>query len=530
LNAAQADVCNLNLHTSHPLQNPVVEAQLQTDVIGNMQIGLCIMKLMDKADARSLVLVSANPAASEFTGVPMDSCIGQRWLDIFPEVSDELLNAYVSVVKSQKKLDLGEVLYGDERVEKGYFSIKLFPLPEDCVGIAFENVTARKQEEALHIEQAAKLKVLFDYAAVGVASLSVTGEWTQVNQELCDLLGYTMPELLGKTFAEVTYSADAEVDNEVYQQLVSGQKDQVSFEKRYVTKQKQVIWAEVTVSNVYDGDGKLSCFIATIQDITAIKDANASLQRQKNDLVAVNMMLTNTMTALEHRNQELDQFAYVTSHDLKAPLRAIANLTTWIEEDLGSSLPEENAEQFELLKNRVHRMEGLINGLLEYSRIGRTHQSHERVDLTKLLAEIVDSLAPPAGFIIELPTDLPVIQAKKIPLIQIFSNLLSNALRHHHCPSEGRVKVSVQDLKDFYAFEIADNGPGIDTVYHEKIFTIFQTLQSRDDFESTGIGLSVVQKAVVAEGGTVSLASAAGEGATFRFTWPKAPHVGVTMP
>ncbi len=264
------------------------------------------------------------------------------------------------------------------------------------------------------------------------------------------------------------------------------------------------------------------CVGVAFENITASKQAALDLQRHTDDLLTVNQLLTDAMSLLEQRNQELDQFAYVTSHDLKAPLRAIANLATWIEEDLGSSLPPENAEQFDLLKNRVHRMEGLINGLLEYSRIGRIQQSYERIDVKELLDDILDSLSPPSAFTVEIEPDMPILHSRKLLLTQVFSNLISNAIKHHD-RADGLVQISVRERGECYEFCIADDGPGIDPTYHQKIFTIFQTLQSRDDLESTGIGLSIVQKVVRAEGGEIMLTSQVGEGSKFRFTWPKSP-------
>ncbi|MEL6354200.1 MAG: ATP-binding protein, partial [Cyanobacteria bacterium J06627_28] len=238
--------------------------------------------------------------------------------------------------------------------------------------------------------------------------------------------------------------------------------------------------------------------------------------------LSVNLILTQTMALLEQRNQELDQFAYVTSHDLKAPLRAIANLATWIEEDIGSTLAPENLEQFELLKNRVHRMEGLINGLLEYSRIGRTHQSHEQVDTQELLDSIVDVLPKPGPFTVEIRSPMPIFQAKKVPLTQVLSNLIGNGIKHHS-RADGKVIVSVKELDKFYEFQVSDDGPGVPKAYHDKIFTIFQTLKARDELESTGIGLSIVKKVIDAEGGEIFIESEDGQGTTFRFTWPKEP-------
>ena len=220
---------------------------------------------------------------------------------------------------------------------------------------------------------------------------------------------------------------------------------------------------------------------------------------------------------LENINRELDQFAYVTSHDLKAPLRAIANLSQWIEEDLDSVMTDNTRKQMALLRGRVKRMEGLINGILQYSRAGRIDMEIETVDVTELLTEILDGLDYPDDFHIEIASQMPVIETARVPFAQVFANLISNAIKYHEGPG-GRVSISMKDQGEYYEFSVADNGPGIAPEYHEKVFKIFQTLQARDRLESTGVGLTLVKKIVEELGGEVTLESAEGEGATFRFT------------
>jgi len=530
-------------------QRARAEARMYADAVHNMQVGLYIWQLEasepDGPQAEpTLRLVGANPAAKEFTGVDAAAFIGKTIEEVFPALKGtDIPSTYIEVIKSQEKRNLGELSYGDDRVKPGVFEIKAFPLDDQCIGIAFENITRRKQHETAHRENEEQLRILFDQASVGMARLSLIGQWIQVNQQLCELLGYNRSALIGQHFSTITHPDDIKIGEEARQRLLGTSPTQNSpdqnspdqnspealsetFEKRYITSEGNTLWASVTISVVNDSANQPQYFIATIQDITVQRQTTRTLQRQKDDLITVNMMLTETMSRLEQRNQELDQFAYVTSHDLKAPLRAIANLATWIEEDLEGELPEENKTQFELLKSRVKRMEGLINGLLEYSRVDRTHQSHERVDVADLIDEIVDSISPPADFKIELAPTLPVLESKKVPLRQVFSNLITNAIKHHD-RSDGTIRISARPVDSFYEFTVADDGPGIEPTYHDKIFVIFQTLQSRDDFESTGIGLSLVQKIVRSEGGTISLDSALGEGATFRFTWPKAPHQGI---
>jgi GAF domain-containing protein/CheY-like chemotaxis protein len=226
------------------------------------------------------------------------------------------------------------------------------------------------------------------------------------------------------------------------------------------------------------------------------------------------------ITQLDKTNKELDQFAYVTSHDLKAPLRGIANLSQWLEEDLGDAITADGKEQLNLLRSRVHRMEGLINGILDYSRAGRVRAKPELVAIDKLLADVVELSAASSGSTIEIATGMPELRTERLLLQQVFMNLIGNALKHAK-REDPHVLVSVRDLGGLFEFSVKDNGPGIAPEFHERIWEVFQTLEPRDTLESTGIGLSVVKKIVESKGGRAWLESAEGAGATFHFTWPK---------
>jgi len=224
---------------------------------------------------------------------------------------------------------------------------------------------------------------------------------------------------------------------------------------------------------------------------------------------------------LERSNQELDQFAYVASHDLRAPLRAVDHLATWIAEDAAALLPPTSQKHLRQLRERVARMDQLLNDLLTYARIGRADGKVETVSIAALLADIITFLAPPMGFQIRSTSVLPVFDTLRVPLELVIRNLISNAIKHHHQPTQGKVEIAVQDLGDFWEFCIGDNGPGIAAQYHDRIFGLFQTLQSRDQVEGSGMGLAIVKKAVEQRGGAIRVESTEGQGTTFYFTWPK---------
>jgi signal transduction histidine kinase len=244
------------------------------------------------------------------------------------------------------------------------------------------------------------------------------------------------------------------------------------------------------------------------------------MNSQAEDLVQLNKILAHTNVMLTDRNRELDQFAYVSSHDLKAPLRAISHLSEWIEEDLEGQMSSEVQQHMILLRKRVERMEALINGLLDYSRVGRVESSIEVFNVGDLLTEIIDSLDTPSDFTIEI-AEMPTIKTSRLRLGQVFSNLITNAIKHSR-RANGHLQITVSDDDPrFYEFTISDNGQGIAPEHQDRIFTIFQTLESRDKTENTGIGLSIVKKIVETEGGKVEIESDLGQGATFRFTWYK---------
>jgi signal transduction histidine kinase len=231
--------------------------------------------------------------------------------------------------------------------------------------------------------------------------------------------------------------------------------------------------------------------------------------------------LSHVTAQLRERNRDLDEFAYAASHDLRAPLRGIGNLAQWIEEDLGSTLNAEGRSHLELMRNRVQRLETLIDGILQYSRVGRTQRTIEAVAVGPLLNDVIDLLAPPERFTVTVAPIMPTVAADRVQLQQVFANLISNAMKHHQ-REDGQIMVGVIDDGKLYRFSVADDGPGIASEYHERIFGIFQTLAPRDKVEGSGLGLAIVRRIVEQQGGTIWVESASGQGSTFFFTWPKA--------
>ena len=223
---------------------------------------------------------------------------------------------------------------------------------------------------------------------------------------------------------------------------------------------------------------------------------------------------------LERSNKDLDEFAYVASHDLKSPLRDIQNLAMWIAEDVGDSLPADSARHLRQLQDRVSRMERLLEDLLLYSRAGRISEATESFALRDAIDAATALVSVPSGFELAIEGPSPLLRTARAPLEQVLRNLLGNAVKHHDRDS-GRISVCVEEREGWIEVGIVDDGPGIPEQFHERVFRMFQTLRPRDQVEGSGMGLAIVKKVVESHGGQVGLESDE-RGTKVRFTWPKA--------
>jgi signal transduction histidine kinase len=249
-----------------------------------------------------------------------------------------------------------------------------------------------------------------------------------------------------------------------------------------------------------------------LASLTATATDSARHFREARELIA----------ALEKSNRDLDQFAYVTSHDLRAPLRGIANLANWIEEDMADRLSDKSRDHLGLLRGRVRRLEDLIQGVLDYSRAGRVADAPTDIDMRAFVLEVIELLAPPPAAVFHIDPHLPTIHSTRVPLQQVLMNLISNALKYCGRP-DPVIHIGAEPVSDGWELYVRDNGPGIPRRYHQQIWGLFQTLHSRDRIESTGIGLAIVRRVVEAHGGRAWIDSEEGRGSTFRFTWPRTP-------
>ncbi len=329
---------------------------------------------------------------------------------------------------------------------------------------------------------------------------NASGDYRMLNPAWERILGYSLEEFIQKPTLHYVHPDDLPETMRVRKALVEGAAV-VTFENRYLAKDGS--WKWLSWNAVPQPDGSI---YAVARDISLQKEDEKTTQQ--------------LLRKLEQRNQELDQFAYIVSHDLKSPLRSIINLSEWIKEDLGDALKPEVAGQITMLQGRVMRMQQLIEDLLKYAKTGRGEMPLETVNLNHLVEEVVEGQARPVGFQILVPKPLTQIAGRTIELYQLFQNLIGNAVKYR-AADEGMVSITQQEEGNFWLFKVQDDGIGIDPKHHKRVFQVFQRLASSEEIEGTGIGLALVQKIVEAMGGSISLQSQEGKGSTFLFTWPK---------
>ena len=419
-----------------------------------------------------------------------------------------------------------------------------------------------------HGEESFRLLVqsVKDYA---ILLLDPSGRVTSWNEGAQRIKGYTADEIVGRSFTTF-YPEEAVASGfPQYELETAAATGRFEDESWRVRKDGSRFWANVIITALRDERGELIGFAKVTRDLTErraaeeqarllaaetaahaeaarrseelaranhlLEEQAVELELQAEELVAqrealqeANVSLTEALAAAEAAYRDLDQFAYVASHDLKAPLRGIANLAQWIQDDAGDQISGESTEHMRLLQGRVQRMEALIDGILAYSRAGRrSARSAAPVDTAALVREVVELLAPPPSVTVRVADGLPVVQAERVPLQQVFMNLLGNALKYGAGDRDGAViDVEWRDEGALVEFTVRDDGPGIAPEFHERIWVIFQTLAPRDKVEGTGIGLSMVKKIVESRGGRAWLDSAPGRGSAFHFTWPRTLREG----
>ncbi len=377
---------------------------------------------------------------------------------------------------------------------------------ESGKNIVIERITEQRNELRSKNKELRKLSIVASKAenAIIITDKNGIAEW--VNDGFVRLTGYSSEEIRGKNPLEALSGKNS--DHSVLQELKSAIIKRQSFvgELLKYHKDGSKFWTQVTMTPIVEEENNETKFIFIESNITIRKIAEEKMKEY--------------LANLEKSHAELDKFAYVVSHDLKAPLRAIGNLTGWIEEDMGDKLQDDIKGHFNTIKGRVVRMEGLIDGILDYTKAAKDGGKLESFKADELLRDTIELIGAPANAVINIRENMPAMKTEKIKLQQVFLNLIHNSVKYND-KEDIQVEIGVEDKGTEWKFYVKDNGPGIDKRYHEKIFVIFQTLNARDQVESRGVGLAIVKKIIDEIGGSIWVESEIGKGASFCFTWPK---------
>ena len=491
---------------------------LQTLFGAALTTGQTVISNSPATDPRRGGLPPGHPPLNAFLGVPIrhgGELVGMVGVANRPdgydpaivELLEPLFSAYATIIHDVRMADLRE----EAQLKIGRLNQELQDRA-DRLDQANQSLAERDQLRQLALENASvRLQHLatMDAASDGLALLDAAGLYTYVNAAHATMFGFaTSEELLGKNW-RILYDDDelTRFQTEVFPELGA---------RRH--------WHGRARARRLDGTHFPEALTLTLTPngglICVCRDDTLAVESEQK-ILALSRGLEARAQELTQVNRELSDFAHVVSHDLKAPLRGIGSLANWLQQDYADKLGPEGAEQLRMIGGRVARLSGLIDGILSYSRAGRTHRSQTVVSLDALVRGTLEMLAPPAHITVAVVSELPQIRMDPTKAQQLFQNLLSNAVKYMDKPS-GRVTVACVADERFWHFSIADNGPGIEEKYFERVFQLFQTLAPRDEVESTGVGLAVVKKIVETEGGRIWIESVFGHGATFHFTLPRA--------
>ncbi|WP_286234577.1 PAS domain S-box protein [Thalassotalea sediminis] len=368
-------------------------------------------------------------------------------------------------------------------------------------------IKQHKKTKALLSYEENRLRTTLETMVDGVVLADQSGKILNINQAASTLFGYQDKEIIGQNVRVLMPDPDRSQHDSYLNHYLRGGTPQIIGIGREVTairKNGKTFPIHLSIAHMKIEDKDF--FSAIIRDISLQKETQLALAKY--------------MRELERSNEELSEFAYIASHDLKAPLRGIMQLSNWIDEELQDNKSPEVAEYIKLMQSRTSRLEGLLNDLLSYATLTERVGELAAVDIETLIDDIFQLLNPPPEFKLNIQGDVKSLQTMTTPLEQIFRNLINNAIKHHDKES-GTITVTSKKMKNGYQFSVCDDGPGIEPQFHKQIFGIFKTLKPRDELEGSGMGLAIVKKLLDSYDCSISIESNGATGTCFIFTWPE---------
>ena len=364
------------------------------------------------------------------------------------------------------------------------------------------------REEALR-ESEANFREFFDCVPVAYHELDMAGVVRRVNRAECALLGYQAGEMLGRPVWDFVAGTEREASREALPRKLSGEQPLEPHQRRYLRRDGGELWIEIHDSLVRNAAGGTTGIRTVMLDITERKRMAEALECHAEKLA--------------RSNAEVERFAYVASHDFQEPLRMVASFTQLLAKRYSGKLDETADQYIEYAVDGAKRMQQLIVDLLAYSRVNSKELDIRQADSEALLAAAMQNLGvgiEESGAFVDCD-QLPEVWVDKAQFIQLFQDLLGNAIKFRHKETPLRIRISAEDTGAEWRFSVQDNGIGIDPRHSDRIFQIFQRLHTRAEYPGTGIGLAVCQRVAERHGGKIWVESKPGVGSTFRFTIPK---------
>ena len=481
----------MDMQTETPL---VADERQFKNVIDAVPIGLVMVDQEGKILLTNQELEKQfGYTADEMLGNSMEMLLPERYRDRHPS----LRAGYLQRPQS-RAMGMGRELFGRQKSGAEFpVEIGLNPI-ETGAGLAviasISDISIRKRLEA-------NFKQIVDASPVGNLMVDNHGTIQLVNPRLCQLFGYEPHELVGKSLEILlpySYRQGHVGLRNAFMEQPDARVMGAGRDLSGLRKDGSEVAVEVGLSPIETENGP--AVVAAVTDIS---------QRKKMEL------------DLRQLNSDLDEFTYIASHDLRAPLRGIASLVEWISEDLEAGNSSSVQKNLERINVRVTRMERLIDDLLEYAWAGRERKEFHEIEISALLDDVIALIDVPEQFDIEIHTDIDHILSARTPLETVLRNLISNAIKHHD-RDRGRIEVMVVTEGSFCVFSVKDDGPGIPAAAQQRIFRLFQTLSGKRQ-ENAGLGLAFSKRLVESYGGSMEVLSQQGQrGTTFRFSWPYA--------
>lgn len=400
----------------------------------------------------------------------------------------------------------GELLHTDAT----YMTL---PYPKQNILVSiFKDITQQQAIEKKQLQVYREQKVILDAIPAFFLHKDTENKIIRCNQTVAQFLGYqTAEELEGKNLWDIS--------SEMAEQIATGDQyvlqtgEPLLNQIETYTFQKQQRWVRIDRTPYMNGKGEVTGVLFYAIDITALKKTQEALERK-------NVQLQKYIDS----NLELENFAYVASHDLKEPLRTLSGFAQLLTKKYADKLDEEGVEFLNYIMTATQNMNQLISDLLAYSRVNTKQHTVEEINFDRLINHIIQSLhqsIQDKSAVLQLDQLPSVVYGNSTKIKQLFQNLMANAIKFRHPDRDPVVDISCKESKQYWTFCISDNGIGIPQEYHEKIFLLFKKLHNKSEYEGTGIGLAICQKIVQQHGGEIWVESVLNEGTTFFFTLHK---------